>query len=142
MNNKFIVYANGQTLDINKSFQDYNMSVSQKILLIPEQKASKPQGVRFWTQFTTYRLDDSIYESDHSLCFTPSFDISWVGVAFFRILSTEASSQDMSIYWRVFDEANTTKLSEGELRSMKLKYDHFKPDDNKIIKFNFTNEFT
>lgn len=111
------------------------------MLLLVETGASLPEGERWWCPFTQFNTVDNIYESDHALCFIPNENVKIIGVGFFRIFSGDASSQDMSMYWKIYDESNSTKLIDSELRSIKLKHDYFKPDDNKVMKFNFVKDY-
>lgn len=74
-----------------------------------------------------------LWKQPFSLCFLSSEDLKITGVCAFIIYSTDAFQQDMSIFWKIYDESNTNMLSDGDLRESKLFHELFKPDNTKVI---------
>mmetsp|Transcript_955 Transcript_955/g.587 ORF Transcript_955/g.587 Transcript_955/m.587 type:complete len:204 (+) Transcript_955:282-893(+) len=129
-NQDFLVFAKGNQLNPDQSFQDLGMAEgTHKLLLVPRVKSQKTEGTRWWCPFTEFKTSDYIYESEHSLVFIPNEDIQVVGIGLFRIFSTSATFQKLQLKYKVYDGTNATKIQEGEINSAKIPFDAF-PADN------------
>ena len=73
--------------------------------------------------------------------YIPTENIRVVGFRVFRIVNPSATSHKVNFNYRVFDQDNTNKLLEGDLRRIKLEYTDFPVDDNKVLTYNFTEDF-
>lgn len=107
-NTGFQGFANGNQLDLKKTFADHDLIDGSRMLLFAVKGAvSRPEGIRKWTPYPKWELEDLIHSTEHALCYIPQTDLSIVGWSCFKIYHSDATNHYCTTYWKVYDSTNT-----------------------------------